>query len=359
MLQGLRRTLFRHFDVETADRPEAGLEVLAREDFAVVVSDMRMPGMNGAQLLARAQELKPDTTRILLTGQADLDAAIAAVNEGGIFRFLTKPCPAEVLNRALSEGVRHFQLLRTERELLEQTLQGTVKVLTDILSLVSPGTFARSSLIEGFVSHMVEKLGLDDPWKYKVAARMSRIGCITLSSETLDKLYAGMRLDEEERRRFEAHPKTGGDLLRQIPRFEEIAEMIAHQNEPCRGCLDGDAVALGAGLLRTASEMDTRVMRGATMAQAIADLSAHPDYEPRLLALLEDFRRDASYSDLVRSVTLKDLQPFMILDEDVKTLNGQVIVKRGREVTGVLIQRLRNFASGAGIKEPIRVRVVS
>ena len=360
VLAGLRRTLFRRFEVVTAEGPTEGLEALKNgQEFAAIVSDMRMPEMNGAQFLARAKEIQPDAVRILLTGQADMESAIAAVNEGNIFRFLTKPCPQEVLFDTLGQAARQFRLLRVERELLEQTLQGTVSVLTDILSLAAPAVFARSSLIEAFVAHMVDRLGVEDPWKFRIAARLSRIGCIMLSTETLDKLYAGMRLEEEERSRLDAHPKTGRELLKKIPRLEEVAEMIGRQDAPSRGCLDGDDVALGAGLLHTAWALDARIMRGNSVAEAVESLATHPDFDPRLVRLLEDFRRDASFSDVVRSVTLQELQPFMILDEDVKTLSGQVVVKRGREVSGVLLQRLRNFASGAGIKEPIRVRVVS
>lgn len=103
ILKGLRRRIGRDYDVSTA---ESGAEALAlmkeEEPFQVVVSDMRMPGMTGAQFLAQVRTEYPDTVRILLTGQSDLNDAIAAVNEGNIFRFLSKPCPPEVLMPALA-----------------------------------------------------------------------------------------------------------------------------------------------------------------------------------------------------------------------------------------------------------------
>ncbi|MGC4086448.1 MAG: response regulator [Polyangiaceae bacterium] len=99
VLEGLERTLFDHFEVMTLSKPEQALELLERgdESFAVVVSDMRMPGIDGATLLAHARRLAPDTTRVLLTGHADMEAAVAAINQGHIYRFLCKPCPPEVL----------------------------------------------------------------------------------------------------------------------------------------------------------------------------------------------------------------------------------------------------------------------
>ena len=97
LLAGLKRQLRRHFRIETAP---GGAEALAlvqgEEPFMVVVSDYRMPGMNGNQFLAQVREISPDTIRIMLTGFADVGAAVDAINEGQIFRFLNKPCPSEV-----------------------------------------------------------------------------------------------------------------------------------------------------------------------------------------------------------------------------------------------------------------------
>ncbi|MBV9949331.1 MAG: response regulator, partial [Myxococcales bacterium] len=98
VLEGLALSLRRGHDVVTAGGGEAGLEILGRDPtIAAVVSDMRMPGMDGATFLGKARALAPDATRVLLTGQTELDAAITAINEGRIFRFLTKPCPPAVL----------------------------------------------------------------------------------------------------------------------------------------------------------------------------------------------------------------------------------------------------------------------
>jgi DNA-binding NtrC family response regulator len=114
----------------TATSGKAGLERLSSDGpFAVVVSDMRMPEMNGAAFLAQVRERAPDTVRVLLTGQADLDSAIAAVNEGQIFRFLTKPCAPEMLISSLRAAEEQHRLITAERVLLEQTLHGAVKAL--------------------------------------------------------------------------------------------------------------------------------------------------------------------------------------------------------------------------------------
>ena len=146
VLQACRRQLRKRFHIETADGGEQALQAIAGQDpYAVIVSDMRMPGMDGIQFLARAKELTPNSVRIMLTGNSDQQTAIEAVNEGNIFRFLTKPCPAESLAKAIAAGVEQYRLVTAEKELLEKTLRGSIKVLTEVLSLVNPTAFGRAA----------------------------------------------------------------------------------------------------------------------------------------------------------------------------------------------------------------------
>lgn len=121
VLKGFKLHLRKEFDVHTCESGAAGLEALRVDGpFDVVVSDMRMPQMNGAEFLSRAREGWPDTVRILLTGYADTSSAIRAVNEGQIFRFLTKPCRPPELAAAIRDGVSEQKRLTTDRSLLRQ-----------------------------------------------------------------------------------------------------------------------------------------------------------------------------------------------------------------------------------------------
>jgi DNA-binding NtrC family response regulator len=125
VLESYKRMLHREFRVDIATGGEKGLEAIQTAGpYAVVVSDMRMPGMNGAQFLAHVRSSAPDTVRMLLTGYTDLDAAIQAVNEGNIFRFLTKPCEKTILAKSLTSGLVQYRLITAERDLLENTLMG-------------------------------------------------------------------------------------------------------------------------------------------------------------------------------------------------------------------------------------------
>ena len=121
ILDGLRRALHDRFLVSSADGGEQGLAKLRTDGpFAVVVSDMQMPGMNGAEFLARASEMVPDTVRILLTGHADVNAAIDAVNQGNIFRFLTKPCEKPILLEVIRRGVALYHTTIDEKKRLKK-----------------------------------------------------------------------------------------------------------------------------------------------------------------------------------------------------------------------------------------------
>ncbi len=120
-LDGYRRVLYHDFALATALGGEQGLaEIRDNGPFAIVISDMRMPGMNGAEFLAAVRTAAPNTVRMLLTGHADLDAAIEAVNKGHIFRFLSKPCRKDVLVQAITDGFAQYRAAEAEKQLAKK-----------------------------------------------------------------------------------------------------------------------------------------------------------------------------------------------------------------------------------------------
>ena len=161
ILDGYRRSLSKEFLMETA---QGGKEALAlateKGPYAVVVSDMRMPGMDGVQLLSHIKTIAPDTIRVMLTGNADMDTAVNAINEGSIFRFLNKPCSKEVMARTITAALVQYRLVTAEKQLLEQTLGGTLQVLTQVLSLVNPAAFGRAERARRYIHHIVTSMKL-------------------------------------------------------------------------------------------------------------------------------------------------------------------------------------------------------
>src|ERR1035438_1861758 len=190
VLDGYRRILGRDLSIETAVGGALGLTAIAESGpFAVVVSDMRMPQMDGAQFLTRVRDVAPDTVRMALTGQTDIDTAMAAVNEGRIFRFMTKPVSKENLLKAVESGLAQHHLITAEKELLEGTLKGCVSVLSEMLSFSNPAAFGRAMRLLRFVQHAAQKLALKSSWSYEIAAMLSQLGCVTLNQDLVNAAY--------------------------------------------------------------------------------------------------------------------------------------------------------------------------
>ena len=145
VLFAIQRQLHQQFEVQTASGPIAGLEALQNgRGYAVVVADMGMPAMNGVEFLAKAREMAPDVVRVMLTGYVNQSTAVEAINQGHIFRFLNKPCSTEKLIQAVEAAVAQHNLIIAERDLLENTLGGSLKVLSEILALAEPKTFGQA-----------------------------------------------------------------------------------------------------------------------------------------------------------------------------------------------------------------------
>ncbi len=355
VLRALVRTLSEEFEVDTAEGGESALAMIATTSYSVIVSDMRMPNMNGATLLANVRERQPLAVRVLLTGQTDMAAAIAAVNDGAIFRLLTKPCPPATIVKALHAAAEQHRLLSAERELLDGTVQGIVRLLADVLAAASPPVSARAGRLRGMVAHVAEVLKIADRWQYEVAALLSPLGCISLPDDLVTRALAAQPLDANDQRVFDAHAETGFRLLEKIPRFGDVAAIVRAQ---LSGAPSDAApnVSLGAMLLRCVLEIDERHTRGASHDEAIGALKARPrDFDSKIVSALETYRATERWT--TQSLLVEQLGVGMICEEDIVASTGSVIVRKGSELVSVTLERLRRFAEGAGVREPVRMRV--
>jgi len=364
LLASFQRQLRNQFTVDISPDGQRGLESITRQGpYAAIVSDFRMPGMDGVQFLSRAREIAPDSVRMLLTGYADVQTAIEAVNEGNIFRLLTKPCPPETLTRALTAGIKQYQLVTAERELLEKTLSGSIKVLSEVLSLVNPEAFGRAARIARYVRQIAARLGLTEVWQFETAAMLSQIGWIILQEETLKKIYQGLELTGEEEQLFKMHPSIGSSLIAKIPRMEKIAEMITYQEKHFDGSgipidsRQGNQIPLGGRILKVILDFDALQVAENSKEKALDQLKQRSGwYDPGVVAALEAvIGLEAKYQ--VRTVTVEELKENMILAEDVKTLKGLLLISKGQEVSRTLLEGLNKFVFSPGVQEPIRVIV--
>lgn len=361
VLLGYQRLLHNEFEPDTAVGGAAALTTIQNKGpYAVVLSDMRMPEMDGIQFLAKVKTLAPDTVRIMLTGYADVQTALSAVNEGNIFRFLTKPCSKEILTGALAAGVAQYRLVTSEKELLEKTLTGSLTVLTEVLSMASPAAFSRATRLRRYINHIAAALSLPNSWKFEIAAMLSQLGCVTMAVETIDAVYAGQQLSPKEQALYDTHPNITRDLLKTIPRMDAIAWMIAHQNQPTS--VEGDVsdrdmaeMRMGAELLRIALGFDLLVRQGSSRTEAAHTLSRrHKGLDSRILIALVEVEPEA-HEKQKRTVRIEEIAPGMIIDQDVRTQNGLLIIARNQEVTPPLILKLKNYYEKGAITGDIVV----
>lgn len=346
VLAGYRRLLYKDFQIETAAGGTEGLAMIAAsqaDPFNIVVSDMRMPEMDGIQFLSRVRELAPDTVRMALTGNSEIQVAVEAVNEGSIFRFLTKPCPKTVLAKALTAGIVQYRLVLAEKELLEKTLSGAIKVLTEMLSLVNPAAFSRATRIRNCVQHVANKLQLEGAWRFDVAAMMSQLGCVTLDTDTIEAVYAGRSLSPEEQSRFDAHPSIASDLLSNIPRLESVARMISLQDSVSPASKAPDVATLGARILKVAIAYDRLRNNPMSHEERLIHLRQKSDqYERSIVDALSDLESEQVRME-VRTCRISELECNMILQEDVRTGSGLLLIAKGQTITFPLLMRIKNF----------------
>ena len=364
ILAGIRRQLHKLYDVSTADSGQAGLDLIVDSaPFTVVVSDMNMPGMDGIQFLRQVKAIAKDTVRMMLTGLSDMHVAVEAVNEGSIFRLLTKPCPTDLLANALADGVEQYRLITAEKELLERTLSGSVKVLSDVLGLTRTKSFGHAQKVRRLVKELSSHLGLTGAWEIDVAAMLSQIGCVTVPDEVLMKIYKGAEVTQDEKNMFEAHPAIGAELIQSIPRLGNVARIIAYQEKGFDGSgvpqddISGEDLPLGARLLKIALDFDKHVMSGSSHVESLQKLTRRRAlYDPRLMKALRAVIAEQLVYE-IKSLGVNELTPGMILGADVKTKEDALLVPRGHEVTATLIWRLSNFAKIGVIANTVNILV--
>jgi DNA-binding response OmpR family regulator len=354
VIDGLRRRLRTEYEVFAANDGASALRLLEQQgEMHVIVSDMRMPGMNGAALLSETCKLYPDMVRILLTGQTDLQLAIAAVNEGQIFRFLSKPCSGDVMRVQLKAALRQHQLLATERVLLEQTLRGAVHALSEVLALAMPEAFGRATRVRQRARLLAECVGIQDLWRIEVAATLSQVGAVTLSRETATRLYRAEALTATEQAAVDQLPTIALELLEQIPRLEAVKELISLGF----GAKGGDVPrALEAQALRICVEYDALHDSGLSGNDALLSLQRR-GFDADLLTALTNMVAAETSSARVLDVTIHELRDGMVLAEDVFAANGTLLLARGHVIKSNIINRLRAMGPNLGNRQTLRVKL--
>lgn len=361
ILFGYERILRKKYEVVTAeDAIKGGIALREQGPFAVVVSDYRMPGIDGVQFLTAVRQSSPDTVRIMLTGQADMQAAINAINEGNIFRFLTKPCNIDVFAKALNAAMDQYRLIKAERELLENTLQGSIKLLVDILSTISPDIFSYSSRLRLLARRVATRLEIDRIWEIELAAMLSHIGCVALPGDILSKVNQGKNLTLEQTRLYQTHPLKGMKLLSNIPRLEGIAQAVGSQMKQYDGGglpqdgKSGKGIPIIARILKCVTDFDIMLRNGMETSNILKAMYKNFHmYDPGILGALEAEALNLEKGCLIKAISLKELMTDMVLADDIRDRTGVLLISKGTEITELLKMRLSSY--GSIVVEPIKI----
>ncbi|MDF1527989.1 MAG: response regulator [Sedimenticola sp.] len=366
ILSGIKRQLRKHYAVETALGGPQGLELIKKsEEFAVIVSDMRMPEMDGVEFLREAKVLSPDSVRLMLTGNADQQTAIAAVNQGSVFRFMTKPCPVDLLIETVNAALEQYRLIKSEQELLEGTVNGSIKLLTDILSMVAPEVFGQLTPLRETAREIARAMRLMSTWDIEMAAMLSKIAFVTLPPQTLARVRSHKDLEPAELMVIERLPETSSKLLANIPRLEQVARIVYYQGKNFDGSgfpkdeIAGSDIPLESRILKVLHDLAVHQERGISTSAVIRQMGSHPGrYDPEVLKTVGWFLMAMEEEQPLLPpihVMLAELMPGMILINPIETYEGYTLITAGQKLTETVIQRLLNYHQLHRLKEPIKI----
>ena len=365
-VNGYRRNLRKEFDIDIATSGAEALEALWNKGpYAVIVSDMQMPNMNGVELLSKSMKVAPNTVRVMLTGNLDQQTAIDAVNDGSVFQFVNKPCSVERLSKTLTQATRQYKLLTAEQELLENTLNGSIKTLLDILAMIDPQSFAFSQKLKAMVQRFCQCFDIDESWELELASMMSNIGKVTIPTSLTQKIENHETLTPEEEKVINKSPELSYNLIANIPRLKQVAKIVLYQNKNFDGTgfpedgVKGEELPKGSRILKILSDILQLEATGVTKAEAIDQMQQSTGkYDIQILtAAACGLEEEESENYTTAEVTLSELKPGQILMEDLLTHSDTLILAEGNELTYMHIQKIRNFSEITRIKLPILVRI--
>lgn len=353
LLSAMKRQLRGRYPLQTAQSGEAALKYLstAQELPAVILCDMRMGGMNGVETLRRAKDLAPDAVRLMLTGNADMQTAIDAINDGNIFRFLTKPCPPERLESGLEAALEQHRLIIAERELLEKTLAGSIKVMMDLLAMAYPQGYSRATRIRKWVRKLNTAANMPHRWQLDIAAMLAPMGMVSLPDEILSKIHRGTPLSEAEQRFHERAPELARDIITNIPRLQGVAQIVYLQNRgfdgsgfPADGPSDLD-IPIDARILKILNDLSEicKGMSPTAIDFAVLDVNADR-YDMTLLRKIKATLEEKTQPSTKKTLQTGMLLPGMDLADDVIAQGGRLVLSGLTPLSETHVERLRTLA---------------
>ena len=389
----------------TATGGAAALELLGRESVQLVISDMRMPEMDGARLLELVHASWPQTTRILLTGYADVDATIAAINRGAVYRYINKPwnddellitvaqaleqCALreekqalealtqrqneelKTLNATLEDKVeQRTQALASANDKLKKSYLTSIKVFTNLIELRGGHLVGHSRRVADLSRRIARQLGLDETaaGDVFVAALMHDIGQIGLPDALLAKPVH--KMSPEEQRTYRQHTALGEQALLALDDMQALLPLIRghHERHDGKGYPDGlagDAIPLGARILALADAWDD-LQNGhlisasltADEARTMVTRGRGTQFHPEVVAAFEQALDAQATAQRVSQhmVAAGELRPGMVLCKDLVSPQGVLLLSADHVLTADLIQRIQQLEKRLGFTVELPIR---
>lgn len=336
LLAGLELRLRRTFDVVTAT---SAADALARLDrsapFSVVVSDMRMPSADGTRFLSAIRRVAPETTRILLTGQADVASAIAAVNEGEIFRFLLKPIEAPQLIPVIEEAVARHRAILAQQTVTEDVLRGAVDLIVASMATLAPHLSMQCARARSLVAEVAASATPKQAWIAELATVLIHLSLARVDADVSQRWRARLPLSPEEVQRVDAALHETMSLLRHIPQSEPLIDAITTIAPGINGRAWGSPPAnasMAIRIMHLVMQFDASLQRGIRSSDTIAAMRAHaaPDDLPLIAMLaLAPSKLDPG---TIRG-PLGRVLPGRRITHDVRLPNGILFLPKGHDVT--------------------------
>jgi response regulator RpfG family c-di-GMP phosphodiesterase len=304
----------------------------------------------------------------MLTGNADQHTASVAVNNAGVFRFVNKPCSIEDIIFVIDDALEQYRLLIAEKELLQNTLSGSIKVLTDLLSFLNPTSFGSTLNYREIIRSVTSKLGIVNSWDIELAMMLSDIGTFMVPKELLEKEKQNQLLKETEIKILERIPETGKKLISNIPRLEKVAEAIYYSKKNYDGSgfpkddISGEAISISARIIHILKDYDRYLKLKEFPEYAFEMLEIKKNlYDPNILEVVKEVLNLKKLNEVSKietkifEVTTKQLFPGQIILEDIYTNDEVLLVKKGTEISETMIHRIANYGAISGIRAPILV----
>jgi response regulator RpfG family c-di-GMP phosphodiesterase len=389
-LQRLLRSVA-NVKVLTAANAEQGLVLLKNSPISLIVSDHRMPGMTGVEFLTEARAIRPETIRILLTGYADLETPVKAINNGSVRYYITKPWDNELLLSRIKESLELYEMMTDNRRLdeitrkqneelrelnrtlehrieektaeikkkheeLSRSFMQTIKAFSAIIEIRNRDIGNHSQRVASLVKKMLGKMNLGQK-EYQdivVAAFLHDVGKVSYPDALLKKKETTYTRSEMET--VSKHPILGQSCVFFISGFEDIGLIIRHHHENFRGGgypddIQADTIPLGSRLIRIADAFDHwATASGHPDMKTLNDAAAHivresgSLFDPELVKRFIDLDIAKQYyeRELAEMVIVKaiDLEKDMVVAEDIYTQSGMFVLPRGARLSSDMIGRI-------------------